>query len=75
MHASGSTLALPPALSGCPVGVALLQKFHMCIEGLSQNVGEADVNHPLAAYAGDPTGCVEENKDVWAHKSVIVLPF
>jgi len=41
----------PPALSGCPVGVALLRKFRTRIEGLPQDVGEADANHPLAAFA------------------------
>jgi hypothetical protein len=37
----------------------------VCIEGLLQNVGEANANHPLAAYACDSTGCVEEDKDTW----------
>ena len=52
-------------LSGCPVGIALLQKFHMCIEGLPCSVGEAGDNHPLAAFAGDPVGCVGDNEDTW----------
>jgi len=52
-------------LSGCPVGVALLRKFRTRIEGLPQDVGEADANHPLAAFAGDPVGCVEEDEDAW----------
>jgi hypothetical protein len=56
---------LRPALSGCPVGIALLSKFRARIEGLPQNVDEAGASHPLAAYAGDPTGCVEEGEDAW----------
>jgi hypothetical protein len=52
-------------LSRCPVGVALIQKFWMRIEQLPQDVGEADENHPLAAFAGDPMGCIEENEDAW----------
>lgn len=50
---------------GCPVGVALLQKFRARIEGLPPDVGEADERHPLAAYAGDPMGCVEADEDAW----------
>jgi hypothetical protein len=28
-------------------------------------VGEADDEHPLASFAGDPTGCVKEGEDAW----------
>jgi hypothetical protein len=52
-------------LSGCPVGIALLQKFRARIEGLPSNVGEADDNHPLAGFAGDPVGCVMDDEDAW----------
>jgi len=45
--------------------VALLRKFRTRIEELPQDVGEADENHPLAAFAGDPVGCVEEDEDAW----------
>ena len=54
-----------PASSGCPIGVALLRKFRARIEGLPQDVGKADENHPLAAFAADPVGCVEEDEDAW----------
>jgi hypothetical protein len=52
-------------LSGCPIGVALLRNFRARIEGLPQELGEADASHPLAAFAGDPVGCVEEGEDTW----------
>ena len=48
-----------------PLGVALLCKFHACIEALPHDVGDADEFHPLAQFAGDPMGCVEENEDAW----------
>jgi hypothetical protein len=51
--------------SGCPVGIALLQTFRARIEGLPRNVGEADDGHPLAAFAGDPVGCVGDDEDAW----------
>lgn len=54
-----------PTLLGCPVGVALLQKFRARIEGLPLDVGEADHHHPLAAFAGDPVGCVGDGEDAW----------
>ena len=52
-------------LSGCPVGVAILWKFRAHIEGLPLDVGEADYLHPLAEFAGDPVGCVEDGEDAW----------
>jgi len=59
-------LPLPnPALTGCPVGVALLHKFHTHVGALPPDVGEADLNHPLAVFSGDPVGCVGEDEDVW----------
>jgi hypothetical protein len=51
--------------AGCPVGTALLKKFWARIEALPQNVGEADDEHPLASFAGDPTGRVKAGKDAW----------
>jgi hypothetical protein len=32
---------------------------------LPPDVGEANENHPLAAFAGDPMGCVSKNEDAW----------
>ena len=54
-----------PTLSGCPVGIALLRKFRTRIEGLPRDIGEADHLHPLAEFAGDPVGCVEDGEDAW----------
>jgi hypothetical protein len=45
-------------LSGCPVGVTLLYKFHTCIKELLQDIGKANKHHPLAVFVGDPTGCI-----------------
>lgn len=56
---------MPPPSPICPIGVALLCKFRTRIEGLPHDIGEADENHPLAAFAFDPVGCVEENEDAW----------
>ncbi|KAF8233440.1 hypothetical protein L208DRAFT_1395682 [Tricholoma matsutake] len=44
---------------------ALLHKFHMCVEALPPDVGEADLSHPLAVFLGDPVGCVGEDEDAW----------
>jgi hypothetical protein len=55
----------PPPLSGCPIGIALLQRFQTHIEALPPDVSKADESHPLAAFAGDPVGCVGNNKDAW----------
>ena len=52
-------------LSGCPVGIALLQNFRARIEGLPCSVGEAGDDHPLAEFAGDPVGCVGDDEDAW----------
>lgn len=60
-----STHLPPPALTGCPLGVALLQKFHARVEALPQEVGEADQNHPLAPFSGNPEGCVTDGEDAW----------
>jgi hypothetical protein len=56
--ASGSSSSmgkayLPPTLSGCPVGIELLLKFRTRINALLIDVGEANEDHPLAAFAGD----------------------
>jgi hypothetical protein len=52
-------------LSGCPIGVTLLCKFHAHIEALPHDIGDADKYHPLAQFTGDPMGCIEENEDAW----------
>lgn len=51
--------------TGCPVGKALLQKFRARVETLPSSIGEADNGHPLAAFAGDPVGCVGDDEDAW----------
>jgi hypothetical protein len=56
---------VPPTLSGCPVGIELLHKFRARINALLIDVGEADKDHPLAAFSGDPVGCVGEDEDAW----------
>lgn len=61
----GKSAYVPPTLSGCPVGIALLRKFRARINALPIDVGEADKDHPLAAFAGDPVGCVGEDEDAW----------
>jgi hypothetical protein len=70
-----STYLPPPVLTGCPLGVALLQKFHAKVETLPQEVGEADENHPgpLAPFSGNPKGCVMEGEDAW-EKFALCLP-
>jgi len=45
--------------------MVLLQKFCAHIEALPHDIMEADENHPLAAFAGDPVGCIGENEDAW----------
>lgn len=62
---STSTWTSPPILTGCPLGVALLRKFRARVEGLPQEVGQADENHPLAPFSGDPVGCVMDGEDAW----------
>jgi hypothetical protein len=52
-------------LLGCPIGHKLLCKFRMHIEALSTDVGVADERHPLAAFAGNPAGCVDADEDAW----------
>jgi hypothetical protein len=37
----------------------------MRIEALSTDVGVADERHPLAAFAGNPAGCVDAGEDAW----------
>jgi hypothetical protein len=37
----------------------------MHIEALSTDVGVADERHPLAAFAGNPAGCVDTGEDAW----------
>jgi hypothetical protein len=32
---------------------------------LPRDVGIADETHPLAAFSGDPTGCIDKDKDAW----------
>jgi hypothetical protein len=64
-HGSGPVPPAGPASSSCPIGVALLRRFRARIEGLPQDVGKADENHPLAAFSANPVGCVEEDEDAW----------
>jgi hypothetical protein len=45
--------------------MALLQKFRARIEALPRSIPETDENHPLAVFAGDPVGCVGQNKGAW----------
>lgn len=52
-------------ITGCPIGHELLHKFHACIKALPRDVGIADDTHPLAAFSGDPTGCIDEDEDAW----------
>ena len=60
-----STCPPPPALTGCPLGVALLRKFRARVEALPREVGEADQNHPLAPFSGNPEGSVVDGEDAW----------
>jgi hypothetical protein len=60
-----STCLPPPALTGCPLGVALLQKFRARVEALPREVGEADQNHPLAPFSGNPEGSIVDGEDAW----------
>ncbi len=55
----------PSRLPGCPLRNALLENFCCHVEALPPSVGIADENHPLAAFAGDPTGCVGIDEDAW----------
>jgi len=63
---STCTPVLPPS-SGCPIGNgAAAKSFCARIEALPHDIMEADENHPLAAFAGDPVGCNwRENEDAW----------
>ena len=69
LPSSSTSLFTPPipphTLSGCPIGITLLCKFHVHIEALPHDVGDADEYHPLVQFAGDPMGCIEENEDAW----------
>ena len=49
----------------CPHAVKLLEAFRMRIENLTNNTPEAVGNHPLVAFAADPTGSVPDNTDAW----------
>jgi len=51
--------------AGCPIGVELLHRLHSHVEALPLDIGIADDNHPLAAFAGDPEGCVGKDEDTW----------
>lgn len=51
--------------SACPKAADLLIDFRRRIELLPESVGRAGDDHPLAQFAGDPTGCVEEDEDAW----------
>ena len=37
----------------------------MHVEVLPPDVGEANLNHPLVVFLGDPVGCVGEDEDAW----------
>ena len=37
----------------------------MHVEALSTDVGVANKRHPLAAFSGNPAGCVDAGKDAW----------
>ncbi|KAG6835458.1 hypothetical protein H0H93_001265, partial [Arthromyces matolae] len=49
----------------CPDAAQLLSSFRRKILALPATVETADMNHPLAAFAGDPEGCVDHNEDAW----------
>jgi hypothetical protein len=55
----------PQIMVGCPIGIKLLHKFRARIESLPPDVGVANEDHPLAAFAGDPEGCIEDGEDAW----------
>lgn len=50
---------------GCPIGIDLLRKLRLRVEALPPDVGTADENHPLAAFSGNPEGCVGKDEDAW----------
>jgi hypothetical protein len=52
-------------MTGGPIGIEILQRLRARIESLPPDVGVADESHPLAAFAGDPEGCVIDGEDAW----------
>jgi hypothetical protein len=55
----------PKLIPGCPFALQLLASLHKCIESLPKDTKEAGVDHPLAGFSIDPTGCVEDGEDAW----------
>jgi hypothetical protein len=67
-RSEGGSSRSPPLsriTTGCPIGIELLHKLRTRIESLPPAVGVADENHPLAAFAGDPEGCIADGEDAW----------
>lgn len=51
----------------CPIGMACLAKLRARIIDIDANltIPEAGETHELAAFSGDPTGCVPDGEDAW----------
>jgi hypothetical protein len=55
----------PKPIRGCPFALQLLTSLHKRIESLPKDTKEAGIDHPLAGFSVDPTGCVEDGEDAW----------
>ncbi|KAG6892874.1 hypothetical protein C0992_012120, partial [Termitomyces sp. T32_za158] len=49
----------------CSEAKHLLHTFQKKILALPKTIEVADSNHPLAAFAGNPMGCVGDDEDAW----------
>jgi hypothetical protein len=66
IHATSLAPPKPtPALPRCSIAHKLLVEFRNKIDTLPPEVRDADDDHPLARFSGDPTGCVEDGVDAW----------
>lgn len=50
---------------GCPLAIQLLDSFQKRIDALPKGIKDAGIDHPLAGFSGNPTGCVESGEDAW----------
>ena len=64
-HPQMSSPACTSGLPECPSGITLLETFCCHIKGLPLSIGVADENHPLVAFSGNPSGCVDKDEDAW----------
>jgi hypothetical protein len=55
----------PPGVTTCSNAIRLLAQFRSKIDKLPREVGEANEDHPLARFSGNPVGCVEDSADAW----------